>query len=434
VVALGLAWILFGFSHTQIIYAVVGIIVFAISFFSMRAGLILMALAMLFSPEFSVGSIGIRDVTIRLEDVLIPVLGLAWLLQVTLRRQFAFFASTPINGLIGALLILSVFSTAYGFLTGWVQLINGFFYVFKTFEYFVIFFLVINCTNDEKQVEIFLWIILLTACFVGFYTLSQVPTVEIFTTHRISAPFETTPEPATIGGYMAFLLLIILNLWLYEQKMWLKWIHGGLFGILFVPLLYTLNRTSYMAFLAGIIFTAVISRKRIFIYIVIGLTLTAPFWAPASVKERIAFTWEDSKNPGRTMGVDYSSQERFYAYRRMWSTGKRSPIIGLGVTSWQTPDSQWARTIHEIGIVGLWLWFWIFFRLFRTSFWLFRHLATGRLKGMTLGYMAALLGIIIHGNGAITLYVVRIMEPFWFMTGIVVSLYMIKVREAKRLA
>jgi hypothetical protein len=53
---------------------------------------------------------------------------------------------------------------------------------------------------------------------------------------------------------------------------------------------------------------------------------------------------------------------------------------------------------------------------------------------MTLGYMAALLGIIIHGNGAITLYVVRIMEPFWFMTGIVVSLYMIKVREAKRLA
>jgi energy-converting hydrogenase Eha subunit B len=42
-------------------------------------------------------------------------------------------------------------------------------------------------------------------------------------------------------------------------------------------------------------------------------------------------------------------------------------------------------------------------------------------------------GILVHGFGAITLYIVRIMEPFWFVTGLVVSLYLIKVQEAGKM-
>jgi hypothetical protein len=51
-----------------------------------------------------------------------------------------------------------------------------------------------------------------------------------------------------------------------------------------------------------------------------------------------------------------------------------------------------------------------------------------------LGYQAGLLGLAIHGFGAVTLYIVRIMEPFWFVSGLVVSLYLIKIRESHSLA
>ena len=54
-VCFSLSWIIFGFTHVQVLCGVVGVVFFLVSFLSMRSGLILIALSMLFSPEFSVG-------------------------------------------------------------------------------------------------------------------------------------------------------------------------------------------------------------------------------------------------------------------------------------------------------------------------------------------------------------------------------------------
>ncbi len=428
-VCFSLSWIIFGFTHVQVLCGVVGVVFFLVSFLSMRSGLILIALSMLFSPEFSVGSVGIRDVTLRVEDLLIPVLGLAWIAQIAFQRQLQSFAKTPLSAPILSIIALSVFSTIRGAMTGWVVWVQGFFYIFKTLEYFTIFFLVVNSVREEKQIRTFLFFVLLTACLVGIYTFLQIPSVQIFTQQRITAPFEKTPEPGTVGGYMAFLLLIIISLFLFERKTKLRCLYLFLGILLAIPFLYTLNRTSYAALIFGIIFLAIFARNKGFTFLLAFFLLTSPVWAPGSVKERIAYTWLDAKNPGRTLGVDQSSQERFYAYQRMWGTAKKSPVIGWGITSWQTPDSQWARMIHEIGFLGLGLWLWLFWRLFRMSFWLFKNLDSGMFKGMVLGYAAALVGLMVHANGAITFYIIRIMEPFWFITGLVVSLYLIKVNE-----
>ncbi len=303
----------------------------------------------------------------------------------------------------------------------------GFFYIFKTAEYFLIYFLVVNYVRDEKQIRQFLFFALLTACLLGLYTLPQIPhQTEIFSTHRITAPFEGTPEPGTVGGYMAFLLLITISLFLYERRPKVKWAYALLTVLIFLPFVMTLNRTSYAAFIGGVVVMALLSRNKVLLFLLVGFLACSPLWAPQSVKERIAFTWEDAKNPGRTMGVDFSLQERVMVYRRMWGGVKKNPLIGLGVTSWQTSDSQWARTFHEIGAIGLGLWIWIFLRLFRISRWLFNHIDQGVTKGLALGYAAAMIGLIIHGFGNITFYVVRIMEPFWFITGLVVSLYNVR--------
>lgn len=415
------------------IYLVIGAFLFlAISFLNIGIGLILMTFAMLFSPEFTVGSLGFREVSIRAEDVLIPLLLMAWLARLALRRERSLLVASPLNFPIALLLILSVFSTVRGIGLGWVPSpLTALFYIFKTLEFFTIFFLVVNYVRTEQTVRRFLRYLILVVALIGIYTLFQVPSVEIFSSRRITAPFEGSPEPATIGGYMAFLLLIILSIFLYETNTARKFLYLLLGVVVFVPFLYTLNRTSYVALLGGLFFIAFVERRKRFTFFIVSFLLLSPLLLPAAVKDRIAWTWTDAKNPGREIGVDASLQQRVYAFRKLWGLWKDSPLIGSGVCSWELPDSQYARTLQEIGLLGFALWVWIFRRLFRMSRWLFEFLEGGILKGFLLGFRAGLLGIAIHGLGAITLYIVRIMEPFWFVSGLVVSLYLVKIQERK---
>ncbi len=413
------------FGGDSFFLVLIGIFFFFISFFSMKSGLILMALSMLFSPEFKMGSIGMRDVTLRLEDVLIPILVLSWIAQRAMHRDGALLVSTPLNKPILFLLGLSIVSSLRGIASEYVSPLPSFFYMLKTAQYFAIFFLFASDAKSEKQIKFYLWFAILTAAMIGFYTLLQVPSVRIFSGQRITAPFEGDAEPATMGGYMAFLLLIIFSLFIYQTKIAPRLVLGLLGIIIFIPFLFTLNRTSHAALFLGLVFIGIVEKqKRYYVFILLGIFILAQAFIPA-LRERLLYTITDAVNPGRELGVDFSFQERIYAFRKMFQTWKYSPLIGWGITSIEIVDSQYARTLHEIGIIGLGLWLWIFSRLLKIGHWLFDVLEDQTLKGMVLGYSAGILGLLLHGFGAITFYIVRIMEPFWFVSGLVMALYLI---------
>lgn len=409
-----------------------------ISFLNITVGLVFMTFAMIFSPEFSMGSVGFRSLTIRAEDILIPLLMFAWVARSALQKEFRLLVGSPLNIPLLAILIFSIFSAIRGVNTGSVREVTApIFYIGKTMEFFAIFFLVLNYVRDEQKIRLFLFFVLLTLSAIGIYTLIQVPSVEIFTERRITGPFEGTADPGTMGGYMAFLLLIVFSLFLYEERPPLKVLYGLIGGIVIIPFIYTLNRTSYAALLGGLMFISFVERKRKWlVLLLISLILASPFWVPQPVKERIAFTWEDAVHPGRVMGVDSSSQGRVYGFWIMWDCVRwgANIIFGCGVGVSDNPDNQYSRTLHEIGPIGLGLWAWVFLRLFRISRWLFDSLKEHTLKGLVLGYRAGLVGILFHGLGSATLYTVRIMEPFWFITGLVVSLYMIRLGKEQALA
>ncbi len=414
----------------KIFLILLGAVYFSICFLNVSLGLAFLSLAMIFSPELPIASVGLRTLTIRIEDILIPILLLAWLARRAVKRDRELLTPTPINKLIFFILSMNVISTIWGIIHGgYIFQLSSLFYFLKTVEFFVIFFLVVNYVRTPRQIKFFLFFALLTVTMLSIYALTTVPNNEIFSDHRVTAPFEGTPEPASIGGYMAFLLLIIVCLFLYESRPPMKWLYGTLGVVTFVPFLFTLNRTSYIAFAIGLIYVAVTARKKWFSIFLALFLLTSPLWVPDSIKQRIAYTWEDAVNPGREWGVDQSTQERITTYKKMWHTLKYSPIIGCGLGSYDFLDSQYARTLHEIGLVGLGLWLWLFLRLFRIGRWLFKNLPDGIMKGIALGYSAGVIGILMHGFGAITFYIVRIMEPFWFVSGLILSLYMITASQ-----
>jgi hypothetical protein len=50
-------------------------------------------------------------------------------------------------------------------------------------------------------------------------------------------------------------------------------------------------------------------------------------------------------------------------------------------------------------------------------------------KGLTLGFIAGFIGLTIHAVTANTFIIIRIMEPFWFFTGIIMMLPTLKKME-----
>jgi len=50
-------------------------------------------------------------------------------------------------------------------------------------------------------------------------------------------------------------------------------------------------------------------------------------------------------------------------------------------------------------------------------------------KGLSLGFMAGFIGLAIHALTANTFIILRIMEPFWFITAIIMMLPTLKEEE-----
>ncbi len=428
-----LAWALHAgfapFSDLYGLFVVLGAVYFIISFFSTAFGLAILAVAMLFSPEIALGAVGRRALTIRIEDILIVVLTLAWLAQAAVKRKKLIMGS-PLNKPLCWLVLVSALSTAIGYWRGTVDFLPGLFYQAKIIEYFVLFYLVLNYVQSEKQIKIFLFFTLLTVALLAVYTLIQVPSTEMFTARRISAPFEGKPQPATAGGYLAFSFFLAFSMMLYQKFFFKRMLLLVLSVMVLIPLLYTFSRTAYVALAGGLIFMAWLLNVRWIRWLIAVVLLASPVLLPGAVKARIAYTWEDAKNVNRNLGVDFSFQERIYAFRRAGNALKINPVLGLGIASWEYPDNQYARTLHEIGILGLFLWLLIFFRLYRIGRWLYDFFPSGTLKGLALGYAVGVAGLLLHAWGSCTFYIVRIMEPFWFVSGLVVALYNIKAAEA----
>ena len=55
-------------------------------------------------------------------------------------------------------------------------------------------------------------------------------------------------------------------------------------------------------------------------------------------------------------------------------------------------------------------------------------------RGLSMGLICGLVGLMIHGLGANTFTIVRVMGPFWLIAGLVVSAYKLEMAERAEVA
>ncbi len=403
---------------------------FILAFVSAEVGIYILIFSMLLSPEIIIGDMGGerttagRGVTLRTEDFLLVLLAFAWLVRMAVNKELGLVRDTPLNRPIGYYTVACIFATGMGMILGYVKGVTGFFFVLKYIEYFVVFFMVVNNVHSRSQVQRFAIAMLLTALVVSIVGVAQIPSGE-----RVSAPFEGEEgEPNTFGGYLLLMSAVAAGLAFQGTNRKTNYLLGGLVVFLVLPFLATLSRASYLGAPFVYLTFLVLHPKRratmlLALLVIIGAGTVA---IPDSVKERVLFTFEQVEHRGhhvRVGGVklDTSTSARLKSWNESLSDFTESPIWGFGITGYKFIDAQYPRVLVETGLLGLSMFFVLVHVLFKETLRVFRESDDPLYKGLAMGLLAGLAGLLVHALGSNTFTIVRIMEPFWLIVGLVIG-------------
>lgn len=409
------------------------------TFASPKFGMTMVVLSMIFSPRVQGGS-----AIFKANDLLLFVIFFTWLARTAIFKGTAFLVKTPINLPILVLSAVFVVSTLLAILRGGLYgYLRPCFYVIKYLEYYLLFFMTVNVIDSRDDVHRYLRYIWLTAVLVTLFGWGQVPSGQ-----RVTAPFDnvigsqsdssTNSEPNTFGGYYLVVFGLLLGHFTQTEGTLPLVMLGSLLFML-PPFLLTQSRSSYLGFLAALLFHIFSTRRRQLVLLFgMGMGVILVMSVPRlrdTVVQRVEYTFglhgdvkgtvtigdEKVKLEGSTMARVQNWQNIFSNYF------PQHPIMGSGVTGVGLVDSYYPRLVGETGLVGLVCFFWLMSRIWNCAWELFRLSNRKEDKALALGVLTGLVGILLHALGSNTFIIVRIMEPFWFTTALMVRVYVDEV-------
>ncbi|MFZ5517052.1 MAG: O-antigen ligase family protein [Candidatus Zhuqueibacterota bacterium] len=400
------------------------IVVFAVSFFKIKIALAVLIFSMLLSPEIGVRETGGGGTTIRIDDFLIFIISVAWLMKMAVTKEFGTLVRSSLSLPILLYVATCAVATAVGIAAGRVEAKTGVLFVIKYAEYFLIYFIVMNHMRERKLAELYLTLVFATCALVCCFALYQVPA-----DGRVTAPFEgASGEPNTLGGYLVLIFSMMMGIFLtapFSRTM--RWVYGSVLALIFFVLLATQSRGSWLAFAAMYLAFVVFHKGRFALTLVMVIALLfGPLVLPNSVKDRFRYTFKKESGWAARyqenvagLTLDTSASARVRDWKEAWQQFKSRPVLGDGVTGWKFVDSQYIRTLVETGIVGLAAFLFLIGALIRQTYLRFRAARDKVFRGVCLGFLAGTIGLLVHGLSANSFIILRIMEPFWFLAGIV---------------
>ena len=405
------------------------LVLFVLAFARTEFALYIVVFSMLLSPEITASAGGLaerRDLTLRTEDFVLLVIGFTWFAKTAVNKELGLVVKTPLNRPILAYIAVNIVATLLGYLLGTVRTAAGYFYVLKYIEYFVVYYMVVNNLRDRAHARRLVIAALATAALVSVIGITQIPSGE-----RVSAPFEgETGEPNTFGGYLLFMMAIAAGMALEATSIRIRTGCLALVGLMAIPFAFTLSRASYLgvvpAFLA---LTALTTRRRALVGLLLAVLVCSPLLAlvaPAAVVRRVMYTFEPEANQPTVrvgkIGLDPSTSARILSLKQALEGWTERPILGWGVTGFGFMDAQYARVLVETGIVGFVIFLWLLWSVLTAARAAHRHVLDPLDRGLTMGFIAGSMGLFAHAIGSNTFAIIRVMEPFWLLAGIVVML------------
>jgi len=417
----------------------VSMVVFGITVVRVDYGVYILVIAMLLSPEIYGGYkySGERPMNIRYGDVLIAVIFVGVMVKLSFEGRARLWRTSPVNAGIVTYYGVCCFSTLLALranMPAW-RWETAFFVMLKMAEFYMIFFLVGNAIRTREEVRRQLTLFLVVALIICGYGIMSMRTLD-----RVGAPFEARgTEPNTLGGYLTIVMCIAMGLYAYAPTRAKRFLFLGVAAFAFIPFLYTLSRASYIALLVAILTLGIAGRKLLILGALAAILILSPILMPEEVKDRVNYTFQRGTGVPLVIGsheigleVDKSTYERVYVWRKVGFILHVAPWFGGGVSWESVMDSQYARVILETGLFGLGAFLFLQWRLWRTAREAHRWSRDWLCRGLGLGMMATVAGIIVHGFGTISFVIIRIMEPFWFLMALAVTVRTLAIEDHAR--
>lgn len=450
--------------NKQLVYFLIAILGLAITFFATSAnfdiknigvlafflvfiptliepniGFIIIIVSALFSPDLILGVTSAREITIRIEDVFLLIVILAWFMRAAFTKNIYSVFQTKITGPFFAYIFACILSTIFAAILSPIDLAHSFFAILKYLEYFLLFLIVKDNMKTLGQAKVFVIVFFSAAFLVSIYANAyiheQITAGSQF--FRTAPPVATRAggEAGTLGGYLLFMMAIAGGLLLYLRPPIPKIILICLLGIMGRAFIYTLSRGSYIAFVPMVIALIFFSRKIILVYVTVAIAALLMVAMPQMARDRITQTVAIREDvSGKYVEFEESPRDRLESWKLvLFERFPASPLFGHGVGKFFI-DGQFFLTLCEVGLVGLVLFIWVLVRLLKEAK---RILTMDIVKenqfsaGLSLGFLAGFVGLLTQAISTNTFIIIRIMEPFWFMTAIVLSLPKLLEREKK---
>jgi hypothetical protein len=416
---------------------IIGIIIAIISFVNTEVALYILIIAMLLGPQFTAGpgdaftARGRGGMTLRFDDFLLVIVGFSWFLRTAINKELGLFPSTPLTKPIGWYFTACLVATLFGYLFGSVQTIAGAFFILKYFEYFIIYFIAVNHLKEKKQIKRFVFTLLIVCFIVCLVAIYQIPGGA-----RATAPFEGPEgEPNTLGGYLVLMLSISLGLILNYGSKKKKIALAALIVCILLSLAATLSRSSWLS-LVPMIFILIYFYKNKLIIIIPLMIIVAmsPVILPKNVVDRALYTVAQRPEAGQLKiggtRIDTSTSARLESYRLVLTKDFiKHPLLGYGVTGYSFVDAQYPKVLADTGLIGFFTFIFLLYVAYKNALIAYRKTKDPFFSGLSLGYLAGFIAMLVHAIGSNTFIIVRIMEPFWFLTAMVIMIPSIEAKE-----
>ena len=370
-------------------------------------GLGLLVVCFGLSPEFQLAGV----TNLRLEDLFIPVVVLAWATRISVGRER--LDPTNLKAPLIILVSLSLISSLMNYAWFGLGLFNSILFFGKTVEYYLIFLVVMNVVKTREEVLAYTFLLLAVSLGAGILGIHQYLTVP---GAKVTGPAGETAN--IFGGYLAFHMLIAVGLAISIPKLWTRIVLGAYLLAIMVPMLSTFSRTTFAAFFGGLISLAFLRKGRALVGVAILLVML-PAVFPEQATERLASIvsiLSDNPPPSWTARVN--------AWQKFGGLVMESPLIGRGVGSAPLGhiDNEYLKQANELGLIGLLVFFWLLIAIFRTALRSIKRASDPLILGYCTGFAAGFVAILVHNLGATSLTTIRIAEPFFFATGLLYAI------------
>lgn len=405
---------------------------FALTFRWPGLGLALALLTLIIGQVGRIPLFG-SEVAILPNDVLIPLVVLAWLARQLVDRRLTVRAS-PLRNILLIVSGVLVLSLVVAWLSGAFsnrQLLVAGSYILRWFEYLALFFLARSVVRPNTLWSwlVFFGLITLALAGLGFLQLSVVPDFSAYVPQgwdpHVGRLLATWFDPNFLAGFLGFAVVLFLSL--ATERVTGRWFSLGVAAVAIVALVLTFSRSGYLGFMVGFGVLAIVRARHFLSLGVLALLVT--FLFVPRVQERVI----------GIRSLDETAQLRIESWRNALEVIADHPWLGVGYNTYRYvqvrygflddvarhsaggSDSSLLTIAVTTGVVGLMVFLALLARMLQSAWMAARLTRDPTVRALGYGFVAGLLGLIVHGQFVNGLLYPHLLEVQWVMLGLLLG-------------